>query len=129
MKKTNVFFFLFSLGFGFCLSLNGCSALGLLLLRIVDLRLQNVVPSADAAEAVCQVVADARTRRLGGLHALCVEVRNDLIDAHQILHAGADGALEEAWRETVRYALENVCLLENLAERGVVSVAGLPLGP
>jgi hypothetical protein len=42
--------------------------------------------------------------------------------------SGPHVALEEAWREAVRYALKNVRLFENLAERNAISVGLLPVG-
>ena len=93
----------------------------------------NVVASADTAESVSQVGADARARRLLRLHAVRVEACNDLVDAYHMrngwaaMHiSGPHVALEEARREAVRYTLENVSLLKNLAERCVVSIR---LGP
>ena len=94
----------------------------------------NVVASTDTAESVSQVGADARARRLLRLHAVRVEACNDLVDAHHMrngwaaMHvSGPHVALEEAWREAVRYTLENVRLLKNLAERCVVSIRLSPL--
>ena len=106
-----------------------------LILRIVDLRLRHIVAAARAAEAVCQVRADARARRLLGLNPVRVEAGDDLVDAHQMRNGGAamDGsrshaALEEAWRKAVCHALENVRLAEDLTELDAVSVGLLPLG-
>jgi len=104
-------------------------------LRIVDLlcRCQHVVAAAHVAEAVCQVGADASARGLLSFHTARVEARDDLVDAHHMrngwaaMHvSGPHAALEEPWCETVLYALKNVRLLENLAERCVVSIR---LGP
>jgi len=105
-----------------------------LVLRIVDLRGADIVAAARAAEAVRQVGADARARRLLGLNPVRVEAGDDLVDAHQMVNcwaardrAGPHVAREEAWREAVRHALENVRLAEDLAERDVVAVGLLPL--
>jgi len=94
---------------------------------------ENVVASAYTAEAVSQVGADARARWLLRLHAVRVEARDDLVDTHHMrngwaaMHvSGPHVALEEAWREAVRYTLKNISLLKNLAERCVVSIR---LGP
>ena len=99
------------------------------------LREEEIVATADTAEAISQMAANARARRLLRLNSVCVEAGNDLINAHQMVNswaardrAGPHVALEEAWRETVRYARENVCLLKNLAERYVVSIRLGPLG-
>jgi len=94
---------------------------------------EDVVATADTAEAISQMRADAGARRLLRLHAVRVETRDDLVDAYHMRNGGAamyvsgpHVALEEAWREAVRYTLENVSLLKNLAERCVVSIR---LGP
>jgi len=109
--------------------------LRIFVLRVVDLMLgrDNVVASADTAEAISQVGADTRARRLLRLHAVRVETRDDLVDTHHMRNGWAamhvsrpHVALEEARREAVRYTLENVSLLKNLAERCVVSIR---LGP
>jgi len=95
---------------------------------------EDVVTSADTAEAVSQVGADASARRLGSLNSVRVETRDDLVDAHHMRNrwaamyvSGPHVALEEAWREAIRYALKNVSLLKNLAERCVVSIRLSPL--
>jgi len=95
----------------------------------------NVVASTDTAESVSQVGADTRARRLLRLHAVRVETRDDLVDAHHMrngwaaMHvSGPHVALEEAWREAVRYTLKNVGLFKNLAERDAISVGLLPVG-
>ena len=94
---------------------------------------EDVVATADTAETVSQVGADAGARRLGSLNSVRVETRDDLVDADHMRNgwaavhvSGPHAALEEAWREAVRYALENIRLLNNLAERCVVSIK---LGP
>jgi len=109
----------------------------LFVLRIVDLMLgrADIVATARVAEAVRKVGADARARRLLGLRPICVEAGDDLVDAHQMVNgwaardcAGPHAALEEAWREAVRYARQNVCLLEDIAELDAIAVSLLPLG-
>lgn len=109
--------------------------LRIFVLRVVDLMLgyEDVVASANTAEAVSQVGADARARRLLRLHAVRVETSDDLVDAYHMRNGWAamhvsrpHVALEEARREAVRYALKNVRLLKNLTERCVVSIR---LGP
>jgi len=94
---------------------------------------EDVVATADTAEAISQMRADAGARRLLRLHAVRVETRDDLVDAYHMRNGGAamyvsgpHTALEEAWREAVCYALKNVRLLKNLGERCVVSIR---LGP
>ncbi len=90
--------------------------------------------TTDTAEAVRQMRADARTRRLVGLNSAGMEPCDDLVDAHQMVNcwatrdrAGPHVALEEAWREAVRYPLKNICLPENLTECDAVSISLLPL--
>ena len=90
-----------------------------------------IVPAAHIAEAVREVGADARARRLLGLNPARVEAGDDLVDtlAHALArNSGPHVALEEAWREAVRYTLKNVRLLKDLAERDVIAVSLGPLG-
>jgi len=100
--------------------------------RVAD-KVADIVAPADIAEAVCQVGEDACAWRLLSLHAARVEARDNLPDAHQMVTRRSatarrgDAALEEAWREAVRYARENVGLPEDLVERDAVSVLLLPL--
>ena len=104
----------------------------LLILGVVDL--PHIVTTAHAAEAVGQVRADTRARRLGRLHTARIETCDDLVDAHHVRNgwaavhvSGPHVALEEARREAVRYALKDVSPLENLTERCVIHVDLLPL--
>jgi len=87
--------------------------------------------AASFAEPVCQVRTDASAWRLLCLHAVRVEPSNDLVDAdsHARLarNSGPHAALEEAWCEAVCNAREDIRLLEDLAERIVVSISLLPL--
>ena len=57
-------------------------------------RVADIVAPADIAEAVCQVGEDACAWRLLSLHAVCVEARDNLPDAHQMVNcwAARDGA-------------------------------------
>jgi len=90
------------------------------------------VAATHVAEAVREVGADARARRLSCLNPARVEAGDDLVDTHAnarlTCNGGTHVALEEAWREAVRHALKNIRLAEDLAELDAIAVSLLPLG-
>jgi len=91
------------------------------------------VAAAHAAEAVRQM--RARARRLLWLNPFRVEAGDDFENANSrpfhprlARNSGPHAALEEARREAVRHALENVRLVKDISELDVVSVGLQPLG-
>jgi len=88
------------------------------------------VAAAHAAEAVRQM--RARARRLLWLNPFRVEAGDDFENANSharlARNSGPHAALEEARREAVLHALENVRLVKDISELDVVSVGLQPLG-